>query len=99
MPILQILFLGFFTWISIYHIWYNWGLLVPAFATGLLGGFTYVNAFTLISRDIAPRYREFSLAAASVADSIGVAAADVVGILLQGCLYKANGLAGADFSC
>lgn len=99
MPILQILFLGFFTWISISHIWYNWGLLVPAFATGLLGGFTYVNAFTLISRDIAPRYREFSLAAASVADSIGVAAADVVGILLQGCLYKANGLAGADFSC
>lgn len=99
MPMLQILFLLFFIWISLYHVWYNWGLLFPAFATGLLGGLTYVNAFTLISRDIAPSYREFSLAAASVADSIGVAAADIVGIVLQGCLYKANKLPGADFSC
>lgn len=99
MPILQLFFLMFFMWISVSHVWYNWGLLLPAFGTGLLGGFTYVNAFTLISRDIAPSYREFSLAAASVADSIGVAAADIVGILLQGCLFKANGLSGADFSC
>lgn len=99
MPILQVFFLVFFTIVSMYHVWYNWVLLLPAFGTGLLGGFTYVNAFIRISQDIAPNYREFSLAAASVADSIGVAVADIVGIMLQGCLYKWNGIAGADFSC
>lgn len=43
--------------------------------------------------------REFSLGAASLADSLGVALADACGILIQGCLFKANGLAGADFAC
>jgi hypothetical protein len=43
--------------------------------------------------------REFSLAAASLADSLGVALADVCGILIQGCLFKANGIPGADFAC
>jgi battenin len=99
MPVLQSIFLIFFICVSMFHILYSWILLLPAFATGLLGGGVYVNAFMLISRDIAPNYREFSLGAASVADSIGVAAADVAGILLQGCLYKWNGLTGADFSC
>lgn len=43
--------------------------------------------------------REFSLGAASLADSVGVALADVAGILIQGCLFRANGLSGADFAC
>ncbi len=59
----------------------------------------YVNAFTLISREVEPEAVEFSLAAASLADSAGIAVADVVGILIQGCLYKINGLTGADFKC
>lgn len=59
----------------------------------------YVNAFTLISREVPSQYREFSLAAASLADSLGVALADVCGILIQGCLFRANGLPGADFGC
>lgn len=109
----------------------------------------YVNAFSLISRDVPPQYRwgwgqpccgggarrnalhrpppvktalapttirlsvclapttpggpaarrEFSLAAASLADSVGVALADVCGVLIQGCLFKANGIPGADFAC
>lgn len=50
---------------------------------GLLGGAVYVNAFTLISKNIDPRYREFSLAAASLGDSLGIAFADVFGILIQ----------------
>ena len=50
---------------------------------GLLGGAVYVNAFTLISKSIDPRYKEFSLAAASLGDSLGIAFADVVGILIQ----------------
>ena len=59
----------------------------------------YVNAFTLIAREVEPQLREFSLGAASLADSLGVAAADVAGVLIQGCLFKANGLPGADFKC
>jgi battenin len=68
-------------------------------AAGLLGGGCYVNAFNLISKEVEPQHREFSLGAASLADSVGVALADVTGILIQGCLFKANGLAGAAFKC
>ncbi|KAK2078042.1 hypothetical protein QBZ16_003910 [Prototheca wickerhamii] len=46
-----------------------------------------------------PGHREFSMAAASLADSTGIALADAVGVLLQGCLFRANGLPGADFAC
>ena len=55
----------------------------PCNLAGLLGGAVYVNAFTLISRDIDPKYREFSLSAASLGDSLGIAFADVTGILIQ----------------
>lgn len=99
MPGMQMAFLLFFGCVSVYQILYNWALLLPCFCTGLLGGAVYVNAFTLISRDVASEYKEFSLTAASVSDSIGVAAADVAGIILQGCLFKVNGLEGADFKC
>lgn len=50
---------------------------------GLLGGAVYVNAFTLISRHVDPLRREFSLAAASLGDSLGIAFADIAGILIQ----------------
>lgn len=66
---------------------------------GLLGGAVYVNAFTLISRQVEPLRREFSLAAASLGDSLGIAFADIAGILIQGCLYRANRIPGASFSC
>ncbi len=72
---------------------------MPCFITGLLGGAVYVGAFNLIAREIEPHYREFSMAAASLADSAGIAMADVAGIIIQGCLFKANGISGADFAC
>ena len=56
----------------------------------------YVNAFTLISRDIEPRYREFSLAAASLGDSLGIAFADIAGILIQ--VFPSSNLADCKFS-
>ena len=43
----------------------------------------YVNAFTLISHQVEPALREFSLAAASLGDSLGIAFADIAGILIQ----------------
>lgn len=54
---------------------------------------------TISQPRLPPRCREFSLGAASLADSLGVALADVAGILIQGCLFRANGLPGADFAC
>jgi hypothetical protein len=99
MPAMQVGMLAFFLANAVEKWWYNWSLLAPCFFTGLLGGAVYVNAFTLISREVEPRLREFSLAAASVADGLGVALADVSGVLIQGCLFKANGLPGADFKC
>ena len=55
---------------------------------GLLGGAVYVNAFTLISRHVDPLMREFSLAAASLGDSLGIAFADVAGVLIQVSAYS-----------
>lgn len=102
MPALQVLLLAFFAADAALRFWYDWGLLALCFAAGLLGGATYVCAFALIARSeasSAPR-REFALAAACVADSLGIAAADVTGVLLQGCLLRANGLAAeAVFKC
>lgn len=100
MPAAQVCLLVFFAADAAAHWWYNWGLLSLCFAAGLLGGATYVCAFVLLAREVPPPAREFSLAAACVADSLGIAAADVAGLLLQGCLLRANGLAAeAVFKC
>ncbi|GAB4818577.1 hypothetical protein N2152v2_005623 [Parachlorella kessleri] len=99
MPALQVGWLAFFLVDAVHKFWYNYWLLVPCFATGLLGGACYVNAFNLISKEVEPQYREFSLGAASLGDSLGVALADITGILIQGCLFKANRLQGAAFKC
>ncbi len=60
----------------------------PVKCAGLLGGAVYVNAFTLISRHVDPLMREFSLAAASLGDSLGIAFADVAGVLIQVSAYS-----------
>ncbi|KAI8469813.1 MAG: batten's disease protein Cln3 [Monoraphidium minutum] len=100
MPAAQCGLLVFFTGVAAMHWWYNWGLLALCFVAGLLGGATYVNAFVLLSKETPAASREFSLAAACVADSLGIAAADAGAVFLQGCLMRANGLAGrAVFKC
>ena len=99
MPIVQVGLLGMFLAVAVYHFWYDWSLLVPCFIAGLLGGAVYVNSFTLIAKEVEPQYREFSLGAASVADSAGIAVADVASIFIQGCLFKVNAIKGADYSC
>ena len=40
MPVAQVGWLAFFLADSVYHFWYDWGLLGPCFITGLLGGAT-----------------------------------------------------------
>ncbi|KAJ8518853.1 hypothetical protein ON010_g18154 [Phytophthora cinnamomi] len=95
MPALQVLLLGFFTLVAATHFWYNWGLLVVCFVVGLLGGGVYVNAYTLLSKEIPPSHVELALAAVSVGDTVGVMLADCAGLVLQGCLYSINHLPGA----
>lgn len=95
MPVLQVLLLGFFTLIAVTHWWYNWSLLAVCFFVGLLGGGVYVNAYTLLSKEICSSHVELALGAASVGDTVGVMFADCVGLFLQGCLYSYNRLPGS----
>ena len=67
-------------------------LLLPCFCTGLLGGLVYVNAFTLIAKEVPPRHKEFSLAAASLADTLGIMLSDVTGGFIQRALYRYHGI-------
>ena len=100
MPALQCGMLAFFYLDAMHQFWSGWSLLAPAFATGLLGGAVYVNAFTLIDREVEKAYREFALTTASVADSIGIISADVSSMWLQACLYKSLGFPEqADMTC
>jgi battenin len=100
MPILQCLLLLFFWTDAAFMYWYDWSLLLPAFVTGLLGGLVYVGAFTLINSEVpAGKLREFSLSAASIADSIGIVCSDVLGLLIQLQLYSMHGLKDSGAEC
>jgi battenin len=67
--------------------------------TGLLGGAVYVHGYKRIVLDRPQNNTEFALAATSVAEAIGILVADVLGLFLQSCLYKANQIDGAVVSC
>ena len=99
MPVLQCLNLVFFVLVAKHHFLYGNGLVAVAFYVGLLGGAVYVNAFTLISKQVAPEYVEFSLSAASVADTFGIILSVVTGLYIQCEMYKANGIDGAVVTC
>uniref|UniRef100_A0A3Q4MIV3 CLN3 lysosomal/endosomal transmembrane protein, battenin n=1 Tax=Neolamprologus brichardi TaxID=32507 RepID=A0A3Q4MIV3_NEOBR len=47
---------------------------------GLLGGAAYVNTFHFISEETEDRHREFSMAAASVGDSLGITVAGLISL-------------------
>ena len=74
-------------------------LLSLSFFTGLLGGAVYVHGYNRIVRDVPKQYTEFAVASTSVAVSFGVLMADIIGLYLQSCLYKSNGLDGATVQC
>lgn len=96
MPALQTALLVLFTLVSAYHVLYDWTLLVLfCFVAGLLGGGVYVNAFTLLSREVRADRVELALSIASVGDTVGVMLADCAGLVLQGCLYSIHGIPGA----
>mmetsp|Transcript_45908 Transcript_45908/g.102976 ORF Transcript_45908/g.102976 Transcript_45908/m.102976 type:complete len:442 (-) Transcript_45908:25-1350(-) len=65
----------------------DWWLLAPAFFVGCLGGGVYVGAFTLIAQEQSPSFVELALSSASVADTFGMIAANIMGLLSQGCIF------------
>jgi len=92
MPFLQVTLLLFFVLDAYYMFWYDWSILIACFVVGLLGGAVYVNGFSLIAENVRPHLKEFSLSAASIADSVGIALSNVAGIFIQRALYDYHGL-------
>jgi battenin len=106
MPILQVGNLVFFSVSALYggvsapSWWYNETLFYAiAFYAGLLGGAVYVHGYVRIVKDVAPLHTEFALASTSVAESIGILVADLTGLVLQSCIYKAHEIDGALLKC
>ena len=88
MPVLQVSLLIFFLLDAYYMFWYDWSLLMACFVVGLLGGGVYVGGFSLLAETVPPHLKEFSLSAASLADSVGIALSTVAGIFIQQALYR-----------
>lgn len=83
MPAMQVVNLAFFWMTSIHHFWYNYTLLIPCFCAGLLGGGVYVQGFSRINLDFPVELREFAIASAGVADSLGILVADIAALFIQ----------------
>lgn len=100
MPVLQVLLMGFFILNGYEHLWWHESVLALAFVVGLIGGGVYVHGFIFISQHTRPVHRETAMACASVADTLGILTANLVGLIVQGCLYGANGITERpDFTC
>lgn len=99
MPCLQTLNLFFFSIVATTHFWYDNSLLYVCFYVGLLGGGVYVHSYTRINQDLPPYMREFALSTTSLADTLGIVMADISGLFIQSCLYRANNLDGALVTC
>ena len=96
---LQLVNLCFFWFVSIYHFWYDYSLLIVCFVVGLLGGGVYVQGYNRINVDMPKELREFALSSASLADSVGILVADITSLYIQSCIYQTNGVDGAKVSC
>ena len=91
LPLIQITLLVFFVYEGLYQIVGSEALLMfLASVVGLIGGTVYVQAYLTISRNVQADLREFSLAAVSVADTLGIFAANLAGLVIQGCIYGYN---------
>ncbi|KAL3289973.1 hypothetical protein HHI36_023355 [Cryptolaemus montrouzieri] len=66
-----------------YYIPHFWIMLVLTLWEGLLGGAAYVNTFYRVSSETKEEDKQFSLAATSFSDSIGITLAGIVAILVH----------------
>ncbi|GIQ87986.1 Batten's disease protein Cln3, partial [Kipferlia bialata] len=63
-----------------------WAAFVVFFWEGLLGGSVYVNAFNNLNAESHELSREFSMGICSMADSVGIALASVLSIVVENWL-------------
>lgn len=92
MPLVQAGFLVFFVLDAYFLFWNAWTLLPVCFAVGLIGGAVYVQGFARMAENVPSHLKEFSLGAASVADSFGTTLATVTGIFVQKAIYDYHNL-------
>ncbi|KAG7192056.1 battenin CLN3 protein [Scheffersomyces spartinae] len=67
-----------------------WFLLVLILYEGLLGGLSYINTFMLVSEEVAPHQREFSMGCVTISDSLGVMVAGFINLGLETQLCNAQ---------
>lgn len=63
-----------------------WPIMLLIIYEGLLGGSSYVNTFLNVLNDIPTKDKEFALGSVSIADSLGILIAALVGIKLEPAL-------------
>ncbi|CAK9008640.1 Protein BTN1 [Durusdinium trenchii] len=98
--LLQILMAIFFTFAAV-HPFGGWWLLAPSLFVGFLGGGVYVGAFSLIAKEQNSAYVELALCSASVADTIGMIFANILGLIAQGPATRRASVLDTkpDFTC
>ncbi|XP_052691356.1 battenin-like [Crassostrea angulata] len=67
-----------------------WIIFALVLFEGLLGGAAFVNTFYKISEDIEAEFKEFSLAAATIADSVGISIAGAISIPVHNHICSLN---------
>ena len=65
-----------------------WPIMLLIIYEGLLGGSSYVNTFLNVLNDVPTEEKEFALGSVSIADSLGILLAALVGIKLEPTLCK-----------
>ncbi len=93
----------FFSLNAAEHWWYNNSLLGLCFVVGLFGGAVYVHGFRLISSGkgalsaaaMTPELIELAMPIGALAADCGICLSDIVGLVIQGCLYAVNDIPGA----
>ena len=95
--LLQVSNLAFFVADGALQFWTGASLAIPALLVGCCAGTLYVQTFTAIDRELEPCKRELALSTASAGTPAGILLADITGLVVQWCIFKANGisLAGA----
>ncbi|GBG31174.1 Protein BTN1 [Hondaea fermentalgiana] len=89
-PLLQFGLLVFFIWDAVVHVWWNASVLILCLLVGMFGGAIYVHAMLLMEQRLPSGAQEFAMASAAGAATTGTALANVLGIIIQGCLFAAN---------
>ena len=95
LPLLQLMLLAFFWVDAATKFFYNSGLYFLCVIAGLAGGAVYVHGFKLISASYPTETRELAMAAASLAVDLGILFGSLGGLYVQACIYKVQGIQGA----